>query len=332
VNPSVAVVGATGAVGELMRRVLEERNFPTRTIRFLASERSAGKSVTFRGRPHTVEPIRPEAFQGVEIVLSSTPASVSREFSPIAAKAGATVVDNSSAWRMDPDVPLVVPEVNADTLDRIPKGIIANPNCVAIPLTVALKPLHKLAGVKRVVVATYQSSSGKGAKGLADLDAQLQSIGAGRPMPAAKAHAAQLCGNVLPHDWTVNADGYTEEETKVIKETCKILGDDIPVSVTCVRVPVRVSHSLAVNVEFYRPLTPEDACAAFGSAPGIVFSDGKPPLPLDVTGRDEVFVGRVRRDPTVPHGLNLWVVADNLRKGAATNAVQIAQELIKRRA
>jgi aspartate-semialdehyde dehydrogenase len=332
VNPSVAVVGATGAVGELMRRVLEERDFPTRAIKFLASERSAGKSVSFRGRSHTVEPIRPEAFQGVEIVLSSTPASVSREFSPIAAKSGATVVDNSSAWRMDPDVPLVVPEVNAHALDRIPKGIVANPNCVAIPLTVALKPLHKFAGVKRVVVATYQSSSGKGAKGLADLDAQLQSIGAGAPMPAAKAHAAQLCGNVLPHDWTVNADGYTEEETKVIKETCKILEDNIPVSVTCVRVPVRVSHSLAVNVEFQRPITPEQANAALKSAPGIVFSDGKPPLPLDVTGRDEVFVGRVRRDPTVPHGLNLWVVADNLRKGAATNAVQIAQELIKRRA
>src|SRR5439155_4072252 len=211
--------------------------------------------VTFRGQTYTVEPIRPEAFKGVELVLSSTPASVSREFSPIAAKAGAIVVDNSSAWRMDPDVPLVVPEVNAHALDRIPKGIVANPNCVAIPLTVALKPLHMLAGVKRVVLATYQSSSGKGAKGLADLDAQLAAAGTGQSMPAAKAHAAQLCGNVLPHDWTVNPDGYTEEETKVIKETCKILEDNIPVSVTCVRVPVRVSHSLAVNVEFRRPIT-----------------------------------------------------------------------------
>ena len=331
-NPSVAVVGATGAVGELMRRVLEERSFPSRAIKFLASERSAGKSVMFRGQSHTVELIRPEAFKGVEIVLSSTPSSVSKEFSPIAAKAGAIVVDNSSAWRMDPEVPLVVPEVNPHALDRIPKGIVANPNCVAIPLTVALKPLHALAGVKRVVLCTYQSSSGKGAKGLADLDAQLGSIGAGRPMPAAKAHAAQLCGNVLPHDWTVYADGYTEEETKVIKETCKILEDEIPVSATCVRVPVRISHSLAINVEFQRPITPETAAAALKAAPGIVFHDGAPPLPLDVTGKDEVFVGRVRRDPTVTHGLNLWVVADNLRKGAATNAVQIAQELLKRRA
>jgi aspartate-semialdehyde dehydrogenase len=332
VNPSIAVVGATGAVGELMRRVLEERGFPVRAIKFLASERSAGKRVTFRGQGYAVEPIRPEALQDVDIVLSSTPASVSREFSPIAAKAGAVVVDNSSAWRMDPDVPLVVPEVNAHALDRIRKGIVANPNCVAIPLTVALKPLHAAAGVKRVVLATYQSSSGKGAKGLADLDAQVAAVGAGQTMPAAKAHVAQLCGNVLPHDWTVGPDGYTEEETKVIKETCKIFDETIPVSATCVRVPVRVSHSLAVNVEFQRPLSVADAATALKGAPGIVFCDGSPPLPVDVTGRDEVFVGRVRRDPSVPYGLNLWVVADNLRKGAATNAVQIAQELLKRRA
>jgi aspartate-semialdehyde dehydrogenase len=328
----VAVVGATGAVGELMRQVLEERHFPARFIKFLASERSAGKTFTFCGVTHTVEAIRPEAFAGIDIVLSSTPASISREFSPIAAKAGAIVVDNSSAWRMDPDVPLVVPEVNPHDLDRIPKGIVANPNCVAIPLTVALKPLHDAAGVKRVVVSTYQSSSGKGAKGLADLDAQLASIGAGQPMPSPKAHAAQLAGNVLPHDWKVETDGYTEEECKVIKETCKILGADIPVSVTCVRVPVRVSHSLSINVEFDRPLSVAAALAALRSQPGVVVCDEIPPLPLHVTGRDEVFVGRVRPDRTVPHGLNLWVVADNLRKGAATNAVQIAQELLNRRA
>jgi aspartate-semialdehyde dehydrogenase len=332
VDPNVAVVGATGAVGELMRRVLEERRFPVRSIKFLASERSVGKSLTFRGKQFTVELIRPEAFAGIDIVLSSTPASISREFSPIAAKAGAVVVDNSSAWRMDPDVPLVVPEVNSYDLNRIPKGIIANPNCVAIPLTVALNPLHKAAGVKRVVVATYQSSSGKGAKGLADLDAQLTSIGAGQPMPAAKAHTAQLAGNVLPHDWKLESDGYTEEECKVIKETCKILGAEIPVSVTCVRVPVRVSHSLAINVEFDRPLSVADALSALRAQPGIVVCEDAPPTPLHVTGRDEVFVGRVRPDRTVPFGLNLWVVADNLRKGAATNAVQIAQELLKRRA
>jgi aspartate-semialdehyde dehydrogenase len=334
-NPSVAVVGATGAVGELMRRVLEERSFPLRAIKFLASAKSAGKTVTFRGQPYPVEELRPEAFAGVELVLSSTPASVSREFSPIAAKAGAVVVDNSSAWRMDPDVPLVVPEVNAHALARIPKGIVANPNCSTIQMVVALKPLHDLAGIKRVVVATYQASSGKGATGLTDLDAQLAALGRGEPMPAARAHAAQLAGNVLPHDWKLGDDGYTEEEIKMIRETQKILGDEsIQVSPTCVRVPVRVGHSEAVNLEFHRPITVEAARAALRQAPGVVLLDdparGEVPLPLSAVGRDEVFVGRVRRDPTVPHGLNLWVVADNLRKGAATNAVQIAELLARR--
>jgi len=267
----------------------------------------------------------------VDIVLSSTPSSVSREFSPIAARAGATVVDNSSAWRMDPDVPLVVPEVNADQLRHLPKRIVANPNCVAIPLTVVLKPLHDRAGVTRVIVSTYQSSSGKGAKGLADFDAQIQAMGRGEPVPAAKAHAAQLAGNVLPNDWTVGSDGFTEEETKVVQETKKILGVDIPVVATCVRVPVRVSHSLSITVQLDRPLSVDDAKAALRTAPGIVLCDDKPPLPFEIEGRDEVFVGRVRRDPTVPHGLVLWVVADNLRKGAATNAVQIAEKLLELR-
>jgi aspartate-semialdehyde dehydrogenase len=236
---------------------------------------------------------------------------------------------------MDPEVPLVVPEVNGHLLERIPKGIVANPNCVAIPLTVALKPLHDRAGVKRVVVATYQSSSGKGAKGLRDLDAQLHSIGRGEPMPAPTAHVARLAGNVLPHDWSVGPDGYTEEETKVIKETCKIMGDaTLAVSPTCVRVPVRVSHAEAVNVEFHRPITVEEAREALRAAPGVVLLDnpakGEVPLPVNIEGRDEVFVGRVRRDPTVANGLNLWIVADNLRKGAATNAVQIAEMLVQR--
>lgn len=328
--PSVAVVGATGAVGELMRQVLVERGFPLRSIKFLASERSAGKPVIFQGKTYTVEPIRPEAFAGVELVLSSTPASVSREYSPIAARAGAIVIDNSSAWRMDPAVPLVVPEVNADALKSIPKGIVANPNCVAIPLTVALKPLHDRAGLKRVVLATYQSSSGKGAKGLSDLDAQLTAAGRGEPVPPATAHVARLAGNVLPHDWKIGADGYSEEETKVIHETRKILGVPVAVSPTCTRVPVRISHSLAINAEFHQALSVEQALDALRGAPGVVLCQDQPPLPLDVSGRDEVFVGRVRCDPTVPHGLNMWVVADNLRKGAATNAVQIAQLLAAR--
>jgi aspartate-semialdehyde dehydrogenase len=333
VLPSVAVVGATGAVGEIMRRVLAEHQFPLRAIKFLASGRSAGKTIEFQGKSYSVEPIRAEAFAGIDVVLSSTPSSVSREFSPIAARAGAVVVDNSSAWRMDRDVPLVVPEVNPEALKNIPKGIVANPNCVAIPLTVALKPLHNLAGIKRVVLSTYQSSSGKGAKGLNDLDAQVTALGKGEPVPAPAAHIARLAGNILPHDWTLEADGYTEEETKVINETRKIMDDaTLAVSPTCVRVPVRVSHCESINVEFHRPLSVEEAREALRHAPGVVLMDDpsnrQVPLPLEVEGRDEVFVGRIRKDPTVPHGLNLWVVADNLRKGAATNAVQIAEVLV----
>lgn len=333
--PSVAVVGATGAVGEIMRQVLSERAFALGSIKFLASERSVGKSIAFKGKTYTVEPIRPEAFAGVDIVLSSTPASVSRESSPMAARAGAIVIDNSSAWRMDPEVPLVVPEVNADALRSIPKGIVANPNCSTIQMVVALKPLHDLARIRRVVVATYQASSGKGATGLRDLDAQLLAAGRGETMPKATAHAAQLAGNVLPHDWKLGDDGYSEEEIKMIRETRKIMGDErIQVSPTTARVPVRVGHSEAINLEFERSITPDDARAALRKAPGVIVLDdygkGEVPLPLASAGRDEVFVGRIRRDPTVAHGLNLWVVADNLRKGAATNAVQIAEVLVAR--
>lgn len=334
-SPSLAVVGATGAVGEIMRQVLCEHNFPFRSIKFLASERSVGKSIEFKGKQYLIEPIRPEAFGGIDIVLSSTPASVSRETSPMAAKAGAIVVDNSSAWRMDPDVPLVVPEVNADALRSIPKGIVANPNCSTIQMVVALKPLHDLARIKRVVVSTYQASSGKGAKGLFELDRQVQALGRGEQAPPATAHAAQLAGNVLPHDWKLGEEGYSEEEIKMIKETKKIMGDEsILVSPTTARVAVRVGHSESINLEFHKPITPEQARQALRNAPGIIVLDdyakGEIPLPLQSTGRDEVFVGRIRRDPTIANGLNLWVVADNLRKGAATNAVQIAEVLVQR--
>ena len=331
---SLAVVGATGAVGELIRTVLAERGFRPTTVKFLASEKSAGKTVTFLGKEHPVEPIRPEAFAGVKIVLSSTPASVSREYSPIAARAGAIVVDNSSAWRTDPDCPLVVPEVNGDELANIPKGIVANPNCVAIPLTVALKPLHDLGGIARVVVCTYQSSSGKGAKGVADFDAQTKAFAAGGPVPPPTSHKAQLAGNVVTLDWTLDDNGYTEEENKVVNETRKILGlPDLAVSATCVRVPVRVAHCLAVNVEFDRAVSAADARAALAKSPGIVLMDetkGECPQPILAEGSDHTFVGRVRQDPGRPTALNLWVVADNLRKGAATNAVQCAAELVRR--
>jgi aspartate-semialdehyde dehydrogenase len=330
---NVAIVGATGLVGTLIARVLEERAFPIESIKFLASSRSEGKSIRFCGKSHSVEPLRPEAFAGIDYVLSSTPASISREFSPIAAKAGAIVIDNSSAWRMDPEVPLVVPEVNSNALDRIPKGIIANPNCSTIQLVVALKPLHDLARIHRVVVSTYQASSGKGAKGLVDLDAQLGALGRGEQPPASTAHAGQLAGNVLTLDWKLGEDGFTEEESKMMRETCKIMGDErIRVSVTCARVPVRTGHSEAVSIEFEKPISPEQARAALKSAPGVVVMDGdnQAPMPLHIEGRDEVFVGRIRKDPSVSNGLCLWIVADNLRKGAATNAVQIAEELLKK--
>jgi aspartate-semialdehyde dehydrogenase len=328
-------MGATGAVGEIMRQVLGERRFPLRSVKFLASQRSAGKAIDFGGKQYPVEPIRPEAFASVDIVLSSTPALISREYGPVAARAGAIVIDNSSAWRMDPDVPLVVPEVNADALRNIPKGIVANPNCSTIQMVVALKPLHDLARIKRVVVATYQASSGKGAKALYELDAQVAALGRGEAVPAVTTHAAQLAGNVLPHDWKAGEEGYSEEEWKMVRETHKIMGDNtIQVSPTTARVPVRVGHSEAVNLEFERPLSVEQAREALRRAPGVVLADdygkGQVPLPLSAEGRDEVFVGRIRRDPTVANGLNLWVVADNLRKGAATNAVQIAEVLVRR--
>jgi len=334
VSVNVAVVGATGAVGDLMRRVLVERAFPVKTIKFLASEKSAGKTVEFSGKTYTVELLRPEAFEGVQIVLSSTPSSVSKQFSPIAAKAGAIVVDNSSAWRMDPDCPLVVPEVNAQELHNIRKGIVANPNCVAIPLTVAVKPLYDLSKVKRIIVSTYQSSSGKGATGLVDFEAQMKAWVGGGPVPKPTAHRAQLAGNVITLDWTLDPNGYTEEENKVISETKKILGDAaIGVSPTCVRVPVRIAHCESINVEFERPISAEEAKAALAKAPGVVLMDevkGEFPQPIHAEGSDHTFVGRVRQDPSNPNCLNLWVVADNLRKGAASNAVQCAEELIKR--
>jgi aspartate-semialdehyde dehydrogenase len=234
---------------------------------------------------------------------------------------------------MDPDVPLIVPEVNAEQLKHIKKGIVANPNCVAIPLCVAVKPLHDISRVKRIVVSTYQSSSGKGAKALQDFNAQLAAYAKGEPVPTPTAHRGQLAGNVITLDWTLDPNGYTEEENKVVNETKKILGDrGIGVSATCVRVPVRVSHSESVNVEFERPVSVEEAKAALLRAPGVILMDesrGEFPQPIHATGTDSTYVGRVRVDPSNPKALNLWVVADNLRKGAASNAVQVAEELMR---
>ena len=330
---SVAVVGASGAVGDVMIRLLEERQFPLGSIKFLASERSAGKTVTFRGETHTIEPLTPEAFTGVDIVLSSTPASISRQYSPIAAAAGAVVVDNSSAFRMEPNVPLVVPEVNPQDVARH-QGIIANPNCSTIQMVVALKPLHDAFKIRRVIVSTYQAVSGAGQKGIHELRAQSEAELAGEDVPAPSKFAHPIAFNCLPQIDDFLPNGYTKEEIKMVNETRKIMGDEsIDVCPTCVRVPVLNSHSESIMIETERPITPEAARQVWADAPGLVVFDDPAsrhyPLPASATGRDEVFVGRLRQDLHRPNALLFWCVSDNLRKGAATNAVQIAEELLK---
>ena len=325
---NVAVVGATGLVGRKMAQVLEERKFPVKSIRFLASERSAGKELTFAGKPETVRKLTPQSFTGIDIALFSAGASVSREFAPHAVNAGTLVIDNSSAFRMDEGIPLVVPEVNPEMICRH-HGIIANPNCSTIQMVVALKPLHDRWKIKRIVVATYQSVTGAGKKGLT----QLEEESSKRPLTEKK-FPHQIAFNILPQVDVFHDDGYTKEEHKMVNETKKIMGDaSIRVNATCVRVPVYGGHSESVNVEFERPYALEEVWDALRGAPGVVLQDdpqrGLYPMPIHAWEKDEVFVGRVRRDDTVPSGLTLWVVADNLRKGAATNAVQIAEEWIK---
>ncbi len=328
----VAVAGATGAVGREMLRTLERRNFPAERVIALASERSAGQKLPFRGGELTVDKLGPDSFKGVDIALFSAGASVSREFSPVAAASGAVVIDNSSAWRSDDQCPLVVPEVNPDAIENRPKGIIANPNCSTIQMVVALGPLHDAARLKRIVVSTYQATSGKGHKAVAELEGQIKAIAAGTE-PEVRVFPKQMAMNVLS-DWKPGKDGYSEEELKLVNETRKIFGDpSILVTPTCVRVPVVNGHSEAVYVEFHQPLTAARARELLSGAPGIVLVDGEytpggEPQPLMAADTDPVYVGRVRDDLAVPGAINLWVVADNLRKGAALNAVQIA-ELLK---
>jgi len=329
----VAVVGATGAVGQKMLEVLEERNFPVKEVKPLATARSAGKKVNFKGQEWTVEEICPEAFQGVEIALFSAGGAASLEWAPIAAKKGAIVVDNSSAWRMDSQVPLVVPEVNPDDVAKH-KGIIANPNCSTIQMVVALKPLHDQAKIKRVVVSTYQAVSGTGMKAVNLLEKQAAQVLAGE-QAAVDVYPHQIAFNALPQIDVFEANGYTKEEMKMINETKKIMGDDsIEVTATTVRIPVFFSHSESINIETEKKLTVEEAKELLSKAPGVIVVDNpgelQYPLAIAAAGRDEVFVGRIREDFTVSHGLNLWIVADNLRKGAAVNAVQIAELLVEK--
>ncbi len=328
----VAVVGATGAVGTEMIEVLEERKFPVTRLVPLASARSAGGTVTFEGNEVPIEVLTKDSFAGVDIALFSAGTDLSREFAPIAVKAGAVVIDNSAAWRMTPEVPLVVPEVNAHDIQRH-KGIIANPNCSTIQMVVALKPLHDEARIKRIVVTTFQSVSGTGKDAMDELMAESQdllSFKSARP----KVYPYQIAFNCLPQIDDFLPSGYTNEEMKMVHETRKIMGDQsIHVTATTVRVPVYVGHSEAVNIETERKLSANEARAILSTAPGVLLYDDPAhkiyPMPLEVAGKDEVYVGRVREDESIANGLNLWVVADNLRKGAALNAVQIAEHLAR---
>lgn len=326
----VAVVGATGLVGRKMTQVLEEHNFPVKTLTALASKRSVGKEISFKGKKIKVKELTPHSFKGIEIALFSAGAAVSREFAPIAAKAGTVVIDNSSAWRMDPEIPLVVPEVNRDDIFKH-HGIIANPNCSTIQMVVVLKPLHDKYKIRRVVVSTYQSVTGAGQKGVDQLDEEL-----GKKRGETHKFPHRIAFNCLPHIDVFLEDGYTKEEFKMIFETTKIMGDDsIKVSPTCVRVPVFGGHSESVNIQFEKPFVLKDVVRLLKKSPGIVVEDDPSknlyPMPINAYDKDEVFVGRIRNDTSAPNSLNMWIVSDNIRKGAATNAVQIAEELIKGR-
>jgi aspartate-semialdehyde dehydrogenase len=337
----IGVVGATGQVGGVMLSVLSERQFPVDELRLFASARSAGRTIRFGDREVTVEDAAAASYDGLDVVLMSAGGGTSREFAPRVADAGAIVVDNSSAWRMDPDVPLVVPEVNAHALDEIPKGIVANPNCTTMVAMPVLKPLHLAAGLRSLVVTSYQAVSGAGLAGTAELDEQVRKVGERAPslalsgaaveFPAPEVFAEPIAYNVVPLAGSLVDDGLgeTDEEQKLRNESRKILEiDDLEVSALCVRVPVFTGHSLAVNASFAEPLEVTDARRLLVKAKGVELVDV--PTPLAAAGGDVTLVGRIRRDPTVAHGLALFLSGDNLRKGAALNAVQIAELLVDR--
>jgi aspartate-semialdehyde dehydrogenase len=331
---NVAVVGATGAVGEQMREILQERLFPVGELRLLASERSAGQFLEFEQKQIRVEVVREDSFDDIDIALFSAGGSVSGKFAPIAVAAGAVVVDNTARFRMEPDVPLVVPEVNASEIANYKsRGIIANPNCSTIQMVVALKPIHDAARIKRVLVSTYQSTSGAGRKAMEELSQQTQALFNGKE-PVREKFPHQIAFNCIPHIDVFLPSGYTKEEAKISNETKKILGDSsIGVTATCVRVPVFCGHSESVNIETEKKLTVGDVRAILREAPGVLLCDAPEenvyPMPIDAVGNDATMVGRVREDDSVPNGINLWIVADNLRKGAALNSVQIAEILIR---
>jgi aspartate-semialdehyde dehydrogenase len=329
---TVAVIGATGAVGTIILELLEKRDFPAKQFRLLASARTAGTKITLKGQEITVEELTPDSFKGVDLVIASTPDDTAAEFLPYAVKAGCKVIDESGYWRMNPEVALVVPEINPEDAINA-KGIIASPNCSTTQMVVALKPLHDAAKVKRVIVSTYQATSGAGLQGNRDLEAGSRAHLAGENYEY-KAFAYPIAFNAIPQIGGHKEDGYTSEEMKMVYETRKILGDEsILVNPTCVRIPVANCHSEVITVETERPVSPEEARELFSNFPGITVVDDldakQYPMPSTCDGSDEVFIGRIRKDISHPNGLNFWCVSDNLRKGAATNAVQIAELLAK---
>jgi aspartate-semialdehyde dehydrogenase len=331
---NVAIVGATGAVGTQMIECLEERNFPVGKITLLASGRSAGQVLEFAGKAVQVEELTHDSFEGIDIALFSAGGARSEEFCPSAAKAGAVCIDNSSAWRMDKDVPLVVPEVNADAIaDYKKKGIIANPNCSTIQMVVALKPLHDFGTIKRIVVSTYQAVSGTGKKAIDELRIQAGELLNGRPTKN-EVYPHRIAFNCLPQIDSFCDNGYTKEEMKMVNETQKIMGAEIKTTATCVRVPVFYGHSESVNIETVEKISVAKAREILKGAPGVELVDdpaaGAYPMAINAAGEDLTLVGRIREDESVENGLNLWIVADNIRKGAATNAVQIAEILIEK--
>ena len=328
----IAVVGATGAVGNEMIATLEQRDFPVEKLRLFASERSEGATLEFQGSQIPVETLKEDSFKGIDIALFSAGAERSKIWAPIAAKSGCVVVDNSSQWRMDPEVPLVVPEVNSHDL-KWHKGIIANPNCSTIQMVVVLKPLHDAARIKRVVVTTFQSVSGTGKRAMDELLQQTTDLLNLREVKC-NVYPHQIAFNVLPHIDKFLENGYTKEEMKMVNETKKIMGDDsIRITATTVRVPVFRCHSESLNIETEKKIMPDEVRAILSKAPGIVVFDAPEknvyPLPINVAGKDETYVGRIREDESIENGINMWIVADNLRKGAALNAVQIAEKLIE---
>jgi len=327
----VAILGATGAVGTELLSLLAERNFPLSHLTLLASERSAGKTVTFQGEALPITAVSAEAFQGVDIVLASAGGSTSKAWATAIVDAGGVMIDNSSAFRMDPQVPLVIPEINPEAA-RHHQGIIANPNCSTILMNMAVWPLHQVSPVQRIVVSTYQSASGAGARAMAELEQQSRDVLAGKPARP-EILPYPLAFNLFPHNSALNADGYCEEEVKMVKETQKIFGTpDIRITATCVRVPVLRAHSEAVNIEFGQPFPVDQARSLIQGAPGVTLVEDWQknyfPMPLEASGQDNVLVGRIRQDISNPNALDLWLSGDQIRKGAALNAVQIAELLL----